>query len=56
MIRNADEYEPHDDLKIPRDALADGGSVTREYVIVPGDAFVLQKGEAYIFYFYRTKK
>ena len=56
VIRNAGEYEPHDDLKIPRDALADGGSVTREYVIVPGDAFVLQKGEAYIFYFYRTKK
>lgn len=56
VIRNAGEYEPHDDLKIPRDALADGGSVTREYVIVPGDAFVLQKGEAYIFYFYRTRK
>ena len=56
VIRNAAEYEPHDDLKIPRDALAEGGSVSREYVIVPGDGFALQKGEAYIFYFYRTKR
>lgn len=56
VIHNAAEYEIDDDMKIPRNALASGGSVSREYVIVPGDGFALQKGEAYIFYFYRTRK
>lgn len=56
VVKDAKDIDPHDDIQIPRSALADGGSTKNEYIINPGDAFAIQKGDSYIFYFYRMKR